>query len=1484
MPNPYTRFGYNASDDFEDDVAPEKNYGTKSTGKTKRRNPYTTFGYSDWDQEGTESQKVETTDKNGEKKKKYSQDDEAELRWFGSNESKSDDDFKPGEGKDPRLVQKFKKSDFVGQFDKVDKKTKATIMRQLLANAQAGDENASRMAEWLKEEDRLKGSAMDFVEQSNAKLGGGIGRGFLRGADFLLPGKNTFGMEAKADEWDELDRDEFSAYTERGSQGQKFGTAQKAIADVGTMIIPASKVDKLAKGTQIVKRMKDGSVIVRTAGKAAAILPGSLTATGIDILQEEGRGNDVNIGRSVGIGTGIDLLLPGVGKIAKFADARTGKIIERVLTKGDVEDVSKGLRNIGENGVIGGLNRNVSDAGRRLTYRLSDMMDSTRVGSKIIDMKDSFMTKWVTDMHPLYKTLKRSDFEGRTDGAYLAAREAIGNSNRALSFANDFVDSNENMHKVVNGIQEKHGVDVIKGKKEFDEFAKIKSELDLHAAGKKEFTPEKVKELTDRLGKLKTTYDDEYQGLVDFYKDLNDFRLENGLISQEQYDEFADAGFDYVRQQRELPQWMLDKPATAGRGSRASITKSGAIQKRNKYASAELLSPLETAVKTAQLAHVEAYRNKAAKTVYGLLDEAGEAKLVRSTDIVRDKQALLADLKQTKPIASKMNRTLRAQQKQVRALQSELDRLNKEGMDFRLKQGAPKVKRHSIDDITPGTDVAGVDVDPVRVKEYEDILDNGGKLDPVVVKYVNGKPYLQDGQNRLAAYRNKGITRVPTVEESAYRASLPEFQPAGLGGQVPTSKAGQTIPRTAEENSIMRELGYKNDELPTWASKLGPKDTRAFLNNLVTEDPAEIRRIRKMIEGRNTKLEPLLDQVELMSRDLDDLYKQRSDVWNTANSMKTTVDKGGMTSLSFLDDGVENVVKVDPVVASAIHNWDAQKQNVMNEVLRFSNNVFKYGTTGANVGFALPNFVADQMGSAINSKRMLSTHNPVNFVRSLFMTLGKPLNAEDDKILKSYLAANKGQLTINQYTKKAAADKVSSNMVRKGSGTGSQIYTMIRHPKEGMRTLFDGLEGGVGITENLTRVQNYRGTYKRAVKEGLDDAGRIANQAARENSVDFLEMGNYGRMANSFIPYFNAAIQGNRVMLRNLAERPVSFVAKTTALVGMPVAASTIWNVSDERRKGIYDTIPEYVKETNFVIIRPDAKWNEDKKKWDGVILLKKPPGFKEFTEPVRKYIEYANDNDPDKKQGLLGFLQEEGGDLAADFGSTITPIDFSDENKFLSSVTPQLLKPTAEAITNRNFFQGENIVPDSFKDMDPADQRYKNYSELTSHLAGLFNTSPLKVDNWIKGTFGEVGTNAQHYTDRLVFGGSKNNIDPATGETFSNVGGRSLPETVTRRFAGAPGGADTEAFYNTYNPASAARKRVSKEVTALVRAGKINQAKRVAKEYNESIESRFEDFNRRFKDSPNYDPEWDDRVKELRIPITSRGFKARARQDDDEE
>lgn len=1527
MANPYTRYGAKKKD--EDEYDEVESYGTKSTGKVERSNPYTSFGYKSKDTVEEESiasdlkkerQATEEKSKTDKKKKEEKNWVEKAAGYVGkeiikegivdpfTNTVKNIGDTVEGIDASAKRDKQTKArnentrewSKYMGTLsdDDWDKpEVRAKLMdyqykSDLISGKEVAEENIPAAAKAAREAAKNGKAPADPAQKFQVGPNGmlSLNENRVNPSDKTdplglknpalmkppVPGK----MKAE-DPYDEYRKLALSENDKKDIQEMQdidpkkaainaaetflnvatlgVGTGIKAGATVGVKeIIKTGAKQGIKEGAKAA-----GKAAVGETGKALAgnMVKDSMVGGAYGVLQtlkydENNEAGLDDYGRNILMGAAIGAAAPVVfktaGHLVKGSDKVAGKAVQKGVEKvapsklsAEHDAMRRSLEQIGEHGVVGTLNMALNRGGRAVVYKGSDIVGNTRPGAKMIDLKDDFMSKWVTNFHPLYKELKRSDFDGRTEGAYLAAREAIGNSNRALSFAQDYIENDPSMQRITGSIASR-GKDLVKTRHEFDDYAAVRSELDLVAGNKKMYSKAKMAELEGRMSKFTDNgFNDEYGDLVNFYQELNQFKLAEGLMSQKEFDDYAAEGFDYVRQQRELPEWMMDKPGGQSQGAAASIAKSGLSQKRNKFASAELLSPMETALKTAQMAHVEAYRNRAAKKVYSLLDEAGEADLVRSTDIVREKQALLSDLKSSRPIVNRLNKTVRSNQKAVNKLVNELDRLNQEGMNKRLKdQGNQPM---------PAFSPAGL----------------GGEAPTAQAGKVVDAP--QDDQTDLVAQLLGAIKRTDNSQARVDSKALTKGERAAREKRLTKDTA---VSDGLRQDVIAEGAGTAAETTP---SMLGRKDTVAFLNNLVSQDPAGIKKIRNMIESRDEKLGPLMDSLEIMNRDLHEMYAERNGMYQTARGLKTTVHKSSMTSISFLDDGVENVVRVDPDIAHAVHNWGKQQQDVMNEVLRFSNNVFKYGTTSANVGFALPNFVADQAGSAINSKNVMATHNPSNFVHSFFMVIGKPLNAEDADILRGYTSANKGQTSINQYTKRASADKMANKLVNQQSGKPEHIYTMIRHPKQAARELFDATEGVVSITEHLTRIQNYRGTQRVAEKKGIvgklssgskmdkQDATRVANQAARENSVDFLEMGDYGRVVNSIIPYFNAAVQGNRVMLRNATERPVSFAAKTAALVGVPVAATTIWNTSDPDRHAIYKTIPEYVKETNFVVITPGAKWNAETKKWDGVVMMKKPPGFKEFAEPVRRFIEHKADQ-PDST--MSDFLKDQGGDLAGDFSTALTPIDFSDPNKFLSSVTPQLLKPTAEAILNRNFFQGEEIVRDSMQDQLPADQKYENYSQLTVHLGAMFNTSPLKVDHWIRATFGEVGTNAQNTIDRAI------TDDP------NAVGGRSLPESITRRFVGPPGGADSEEFNTTYyDKAIPARKRASAQVTELVKAGRVNEAKRRAEEFNAGIKDRFTGFAERYGDSPNYNEEWDTKIDELVIKTSESAFKARRRQ-----
>lgn len=181
-----------------------------------------------------------------------------------------------------------------------------------------------------------------FSSAFNNKLGGGIGRSLLRGADFLLPGKNTFGLEATADEWDK--RAQGSLNQEADQQAVKVGnvagTVAKGAADIATIAIPQSKIDRLIEANKIYKTLQDGSRIVKIGSRLVKVVPGSAAGSAVDNMQQVGRGDEPNWARSTAVGIGADVatesLAPGIRQVKQlFKNTKAGSIVSDIIKETD---------------------------------------------------------------------------------------------------------------------------------------------------------------------------------------------------------------------------------------------------------------------------------------------------------------------------------------------------------------------------------------------------------------------------------------------------------------------------------------------------------------------------------------------------------------------------------------------------------------------------------------------------------------------------------------------------------------------------------------------------------------------------------------------------------------------------------------------------------------------------------------------------------------------------------------------------------------------------------------------------------------------------------------------------------------------------------------------------------------------------------------------------------------------------------------------
>lgn len=1134
--------------------------------------------------------------------------------------------------------------------------------------------------------------------------------------------------------------------------------------------------------------------IAKNVGKDAAI--GAAFGANNELMNKGSGAKIDDVLKGAGLGAAVGAAAPGVlkgaGKALGGADKLAGKAIGKTV----------GVDQFTKNGVIGTLDQFVSRGIRKAGYATEDALNKTNFGSKLVQGKDDFMQKWVTDKHNILKELRRADFEAgvKNPGYEMRARELMGDISRSSGMAKDWLENNQNAQALSQSLLDRaanrqghrisgKGADVKIGmrsgsseqvSKEFDEYAKIRSEFDLMNAGKKDFSKEKVDNLNKRWKQLQDkgiNYEKEYNLLTGVYKDDLKNRFDNGLISKAQYDELSNDGFDYVRVQREQPKWITEKPNSgASTSQKASLSKSDTIQKLDKHAEGEQLSPLQVMMDRINNTHLEATRNKAASEIGTMLNDTGAGKFIRTTDMINEKRALLTKVAEGKQIAAKLNRTLRTNKNAANNLRKEITALKAEGRD--------KLTR--------------------KMNETVDYLDDLAKKNP---------------------------------------------------------------------NGVFSD--------------------RQMADVLTSMSSTELRRLSRKIATRDKNMQPFLDRIETLNGQLKKVHELNRKNWWDANSIKTNPSTGDIPTFSFLDKGEKNIIQTSPEIAHAIHGWGKQDINALTEFARRTNQMFKMGTTGVNPAFAIPNFIGDQVESAINSKNVLATHNPINFMRATMMAAGKPLTKKDAQILEQYAKYNAGGKKIDIYRKQKDAGQQVADWIN-NSGKGNRSIEEIAknpgellgdaanmakrakvktteyiNPMKGGKAAWEKFQDMVGMTEDITRIQNFRGTYNKALKDGMSESAALSNAkvAARENSIDFNEAGELARVTNSFSAYFNSAIQGSRTMARNLRDNPVSASMKIAAIAGTPTVASTAWNLSDKDRAAVYKDIPEYEKANNFIIVMPGAHKKEDGS-YEGVIKIKKPAGVAGFVEPVRKFMEYQHATGKD----LSSFLKENGAGMAMDFASDQGPVKFSRDGKFdllgaAGSLTPVAIKPTLEAALNKDMYTGRDIVSDKLAEKPTDEQTSKQKSLLGSAIAGQLGVAPKHVDHFIKGQFGEFGTNIQNAADRLA------------GADDEWAGGRSIDKSISRRFSGAAGGEATTAFYNTYNPAANARKRASEQVTDLIQQGKWNEAKRRAAEYNETIAKRFSGFMHDHADSAGYDDSWDDKINKLYLSTSVKSFKARAKQ-----
>lgn len=667
-------------------------------------------------------------------------------------------------------------------------------------------------------------------------------------------------------------------------------------------------------------------------------------------------------------------------------------------------------------------------------------------------------------------------------------------------------------------------------------------------------------------------------------------------------------------------------------------------------------------------------------------------------------------------------------------------------------------------------------------------------LDPVhtALDYTK-KIYTEIGRNKTAEHllttlHDAGISRqlINADNVAARRAAfqaLHELKPVRVGLQKQVTKATKRIKELSKRNEQLgpevldkiqsggkeirdNSVRLANGKLQGSGKKLSRLPSEADINEAFQEfldgNPALVKKMYEFM-GNKSEHARVTKELEALKKQYDDVKRESRHQWLTGKAHGDLPHKN-LNTISFLRNGYREMHEVPAEVKRVMDQIAPYQLNGVERVVGAPARVLRAGATALNPVFTASNIVKDQIGSAVISPHAASTHTVPKIASGIKQSGGHFFGGNGDALWNEYIKRG-GDLTQFDLNRNIKNTREIVDRVRGGRKVG--LKNALTHP---IRTL----EDANSITEKATRFQNFKGIYQHSIKEGKTHEAALqdATMAALEHTVNFNRAGSWGRIINLIFPYSNAAIQGGRQLAVSAKAHPFKTATKGFAWVGTPIAAATVWNLADEERKKVYDNISDYEKQNNLVLIRPGTKYNDVDGGSYGVVKIPLPPDIGTIFQSVRQGIEAAKGDNPINA-----------GELASDVTKPfVGPLDLSSKNGFVSSVTPQALKPVVNQAANRDFYTGKQIVPDYLKDQmtHPEDRVNDHTSSVARKVGKKFHVEPVRVDKAATDIAGKVGSYSVNAADTIL---SKLNKSEKDDKGKNIVGGESIPTAYGRRF-----------------------------------------------------------------------------------------------------
>ena len=429
----------------------------------------------------------------------------------------------------------------------------------------------------------------------------------------------------------------------------------------------------------------------------------------------------------------------------------------------------------------------------------------------------------------------------------------------------------------------------------------------------------------------------------------------------------------------------------------------------------------------------------------------------------------------------------------------------------------------------------------------------------------------------------------------------------------------------------------------------------------------------------------------------------------------------------------------DASLADALRGANVVKADWMVKYLGAFNRALSSFITTYDPEFVLRNFSRDIQTAVLNlfaeqemSEGLIKNKNIVaNVIKDVLPAIKSIAIVEGGKSSK-----NK---EMDQYYREFKEDGARTEWFYSKSST--EVEKDIKNLIEGKKDT--ALQAAGNLVERInSAVENgvRLSAYVNARKAGISRAK--AAELAKNLTVNFNKSGEWGQIGNTLFLFFNASVQGTSRLMRSLkpqykvdseGNRSLHLTTAQRMAIGLSLMGSIMSLLNeavsddDEDDKSFYSKIPDFEKERNIIIMKPNGK---------GYWKIPLPYGVNVF------YVTGTLLADASQKIKSPGEVA--GGIMQAAIGS-FSPINFpnsDDTAKFLVKfVTPTIGQVPLALAINENYF-GQTIYNKNF----PFDTSPKPESELgrkggnrwTKELTRLLN----KVSGGSEFRGGEIDIN----------------------------------------------------------------------------------------------------------------------------------------------